>query len=173
MKSDSFENFGRYKEIINQKLTEFISTFENSSEQIKQLIHFQSTISVSREIIRFNNSKAHALKDKLIEYFEIVKELDFSIDENDHSAILKQKVQSRKRYREFIYPIGSFLMWESGFSIRKPIEFYIFIGIIIDSIIYYFLSKDFVPLGTIVFIGIGVLSHKKRNNKQKVFGLYK
>jgi hypothetical protein len=173
MKSDSFENFGRYKEIVNEKLTEFISTFENSPERIKGLVHYQSTINVSKEIIRFNNSEAHALKDKLLEYFELVKGMDFSVDENDYSEIQKQKAESRKRYQKYIYPAGSFLMWESEFSTRLPIGFYIFIGIITDLIIYNFFSRDFVPLGTIVFVGIGILFRKRKRNDKKVFEPFK
>ena len=173
MKSDSFENFSRYKEIVNGKLTEFISTFENSSERIKELIHYQSTINVSKEIIRFNNSEAHALKDKLLEYFELVKEMDFSVDENNYSEIQKQKAESRKRFHNYIYPAGSFLMWESEFSTRLPIGFYIFIGIIVDFIIYYNFSKDFVPLGTIILFGIGILLRKRKRNDKKVFEPFK
>ena len=173
MKSDSFENFGRYKEIVNVKLTEFISTFENSSERIKELIHFQSTINVSKEIIRFNNSEAHALKDKLLEYFELVKEIDFSVDQNNHSEIQKQKAESRKRFHNYIYPLGSYLIWESDFKMKLPIGFYIIIGIISDLIIYHFFSKDFVPMGTIAFIGIGILLRKRERNEQKVFGPFK
>lgn len=173
MKSDSFENFGRYKEIVNEKLTEFISTFENSSERIKELVHYQSTINVSKEIIRFNNSEAHALKDKLLEYYKLVKEMDFSVDGNDFSEIQKQKAESRKRYQKYIYPAGSFLMWENELSTRLPIGFYIFIGIIVDLIVYYNFSKDFVPLGTIALIGIGILFRKRKRNEKKIFEPFK
>ncbi len=173
MKSDSFENFGRYKNLVNEKLAEFISEFKNAPERIKKLLHYQSVISVSREIIRLNNSEAHALKDKLLEYFELVKEVDFSVDENNYSEIQKQRAESRKRYHNYIYPVGSFLMWESEFKIKLPIGFYLFIGIITDLIIYYNFTKEIVPLATIVLIGIGILLRKRKKNEQKVFGLFK
>ena len=173
MKSDSFENFRRYKEIVNDKLNEFIYTFENSPEQVKELVHFQSTINVSREIIRFNNSEANALKDKLLEYFELVKEIEFLEDKSNNVEFLNQKAESRKRYTHYIYPVGSFLMWESEFSTRLPIGFYILVGVIADLLIYYFYSKSLVPLGTIVFIGIGILFRRRKRNDQKVFEAFK
>jgi hypothetical protein len=64
-------------------------------------------------------------------------------------------------------------MWESEFSTRLPIGFYIFIGIITDLIIYNFFSRDFVPLGTIVFVGIGILFRKRKRNDKKVFEPFK
>jgi hypothetical protein len=173
MKSDSFENFGRYKKLVDEKSAEFVSEFENAPERIKELLHYQSTVNVSNEIIRFNNSEAHALKDKLLEYFELVKEIDFSVDEKDYSEIQKQKAESRKRYQKYIYPAGSFLMWESEFTTKLPIGFYLFIGIIADLIVYYNFTKEIVPLATIALIGIGILFRKRKRNEQKVFGPFK
>ena len=173
MKSDSFENFGRYKNLVGEKLAEFILEFENAPEKIKELLHYQSVINASNKIIRFNNSEANALKDKLIEYFELVKEIYFSIDENNYSEIQKQKMESRKRYNKYIYPVGSHLMFESEFRTKLPIGFYVFIGIIADLIIYYNFTKEIVPLATIVFIGIGILFRKNKKNNDNVFAPFK
>ncbi|WP_397364120.1 hypothetical protein [Olleya sp. R77988] len=173
MKSDSFENFGRYKKLVSEKLAEFILEFENSPERIKNLIHYQSVINISREIIRFNNSEFNNLKEQILKYFEIVKEIDFLIDENNYEELQKQKMESRKRYNKYIFPAGSILMTESGFKTKLPIGFYLFIGIIMDFIIYYSFSKDIVPLSSIVFLGVGILFRKRKNNKNKVFGLFK
>ncbi|WP_417558947.1 hypothetical protein [Mesoflavibacter zeaxanthinifaciens] len=82
MKTDSFENFGRYKDLVNEKLNEFILNFQNEPKSIKKLLHYQSVINISKEIIRFNNSEANNLKDSMLEYMEIVKDIDYSIDKN-------------------------------------------------------------------------------------------
>lgn len=173
MKSDSFENFGRYKNKVNEKLNEFISNFEDSSERIKALIHYQSVINVSKEIIRFNNSEANNLKDILLDYFDIVKDISFSIDENNYSEFQKQKIESRKRYSKHILPVGRYLMTESEFKTKFPIGFYLFFGLLSDIIIYHNFSNEIAPLITIVFIGIGVLFRKNKKNENKLFAPFK
>ena len=42
MKSDSFEDFDRYKKLVTEKLAEFVSNFENEPERTKELLHYQS-----------------------------------------------------------------------------------------------------------------------------------
>ena len=175
MRSDSFENFKRYKILVNEKLYEFISNYEYSSEQTKQLVHYQSVLTVSKQIIRVNNSEANALKDLLLEYFDRIEKYDFS----NHSLVFielnDKKRESIKLYNEYISPIGSYLMTESNleFKIKLPFGCFIFIGIIFDLIIYYFFRFKVYPIATIIFFIIGILYRKFKKNDYKEYGLFK
>ena len=173
MKPDSFENFSRYKILVNEKLAEFISNFENSSKKTKALLHYQSVINVSRGIIKFNNSEANNLKDSILEYLDIVKDVDYSNDNNGDTDIHYKKRQSLDLYKKYVSPVGSYLIHESGFGPDLSLKFHLITGIILDTIIYYFFSKSIVPLSTILVTLIGIKSRNKRRKEGKVFSPFK
>lgn len=175
MRSDSFENFNRYKNLVNEKLSEFNSIFENASEQTKKLVHYQSVNSISKEIIRINNSRANDLKDLLLEYFDIIEKIDFSFDTLTSLGIKEKKMESLKLYNQYISPIGSYLMTESGlgFKTKLPFGCFIFAGVIFDLIIYYFFSKRVYPIATVIFFGIGILYRKLNKSDFKIYGPFK
>ena len=171
MKSNSFENFGRYKDLINQGLSEFISYFKNASERTKELIHYKSVINVSRELIRFNNSRANNLKDLIIEYMELVKNIDYENDTYINDFNDKRK-KSLELYEKYIGPAGLYLISKSKFRPGLPLLFYLILGIILDFIMYTFFSKNFAPLGTILLVIVGYFKEVKKRKGKKMFSPY-
>ena len=171
MKSDSFEIFQRYKNLVNEKLSEFISNYENASERTKELIHYKSVINVSREIIRFNNSEANGLKDLIIVYIESVKDIDYENDTFVYDINDKRK-KSLELYKKYIEPNGLYLISKSEFRPGLPLFFYLIIGIFLDFIIYKFVSKSFAPLATILIIILGFFKEVKKRKGKKMFKPY-
>ena len=168
MRISSHIEFSRYKEVINAKLSDFIARFQNAPVQKRNLLHYQSVINVSKEIIRFNNKEANKLKDLLIEYFETIDTIDFSVADRNTSDYLEQKKVSLDRYFQYISPVGDYLIQKSGFGPNPPDLFYFILGVILDSLIYFFLSKDIIPLPTLVVIIVGLIAREKRRKAGKV-----
>ena len=171
MKSDSFENFDRYKNLVTEKLAEFVTNFENESERTKELIHYKSVINLSKEIILFNNSKANNLKDSIIEYMELVKDIDYSNDTFINDIQDKQK-KSLELYKKHIGPVGLYLIRKSRFKTGSPLIFYLISGIILDFIIYRFFSTSLAPLATVLITLAGFFRELKKRKGKKLFSIY-
>ena len=173
MRKDSFEHFGKYKDLVNGKLIEFILEKKDLHKKEKDLFHYQSTINVSIEIIRYNNSEADKLKDLLVEYFDIVKDIDFSIDEKDYSLYSEKRKESLKLYNKYLEPIGSYLLENSEFGVDLPVGVYLFLGIIIDSVIYFNFEKSIVPLMSILILIFGIKMKNKKQREGKTIRMFK
>jgi len=171
VKSDSFENFDRYKDLINNTLLEFITNFENESDRTKGLLHYQSTINLSKEIIRFNNSKANNHKDLLIEYMEMIKDIDYAKDTYINDINDKRK-KSLELYKNYLEPVGRYLIGKSTVEAGLPLIVYLFIGIILDFIIYNFFSKSIVPLATVLIAFLGFIREAQKRKRKKMFYPY-
>lgn len=173
MRTDSFENFRIYKDLVNEKLSEFISNFENAPKKTKKLLHYQSVINLSKEIIRFNNSEANKLKDLILEYFEIIKDYEYSDSNNDVKYIHEKRKQSLDLYQKHISPVGGYLIHESGFRPDLSLRYFLVCGIILDIIIYNFFSKSIAPLATILVILIGIKMRNKKRKEGRTFSVFK
>jgi len=171
MESKSFKNFDLNKDLVNDKLAEFILSYENSSEKTKELLHYQSVINISREIIRFNNSKVNKLKDSLIEYLNIVKDIDYTTDTYINNSNDKQ-IKSLALYKKHIAPAGFYLISKSGFRAGTPVGLYIIIGILIDIIIYNYFSKSIVPIVSILMTIWAIASRNKKRKGNKMFSAF-
>lgn len=168
MKSDSFENFNKYKDLINNALVEFVSNFENESNRTKELLHYQSTINLSKEISRFNNTKANYLKELMIEYMEIIKDIDVKNDTYVNDINDKRK-KSLELYKKYLYPVGNYLISKSEIKPGLPLIVYSIIGIIFDFIIYKFFSKSIVPLATVLITFLGFIRENQKRKRKKMF----
>ncbi|MFC0604121.1 hypothetical protein [Winogradskyella pulchriflava] len=173
MRTDSFKNLSGYKDLINEKLSEFILSFENAPKKTKKLLHYQSVINLSKEIIRFNNSEANKLKDLMLEYFEIVKDFEYYDNINNVKYIHDKRKQSLDLYQKHLRPVGSYLIQESDFGPDLSLRYFLICGITLDIIIYSFFSKSIVPLSTILVIIIGIKMRNKKRKEGRTFSVFK
>ncbi len=171
MDIENQENLINYKDLVNEKLSEFVLNFRDAPKRTKELVHFQSVINISQEIIQLNNCEADALKNLILEYFDIVREIDYSNDTyiND---IHDKKKKSLNLYHKYIIPVGKYLVKERRLRPDLPLGMSLIFGIILDIVIYYFISKNLIPLITILIFILALIVKDKRRKNGNFFAPY-
>ena len=172
MRISSHDKFTSYKLKVNEKLAEFESKFENTSKRKKKLLHYHSTINLGKGIIRYNNTEADKLKDLFIEYLELVKHKDLSIDKKDSVANSKQKMESIDLFNKYLSPVGSYMILKDGYGIDQSAIFTFVLGLIIDLLLFFFVLGKLIAFFTIIFPTISIIRRNKRRANGKVYGMF-
>lgn len=138
-------------ETIRNEMEQFVSNLERRSRSEKRLCHYRSALNMANGLLSFCAKSSEPFKILMIEYFQTVRDLNYSIDRYN-SIIL---------YGQYIRPVGRYLIKRREFKTKGDIITYIVIGLIIDSLVYFFIGKYyfvFTPL--LIFIGIIWLKYK-------------
>lgn len=151
---------------MNIKSQKFKSELINRTGQkdILKRIHYFSYLNVKKGLNETYNSELNQkLISKLIEYENIILNLEKPID----------KITSQTLYKEYIYPAGYHLERKQRYNYVSLYDLHIkiIIGIILDLIIWYFLSFGiYIPIFTVSLYYKGITKRKKAKKEKKYFG---
>tara|TARA_R110000787_G_scaffold22308_6_gene64948 strand:- start:1148 stop:1612 length:465 start_codon:yes stop_codon:yes gene_type:complete len=147
-------------EILKNKLNNFISRFEKENENVKKLIHYNSVKNITNQILILKNKKnTQKYKESIQSYLDEIELMSSPID----------KLISKFLYHEYIFESGRFLMYKGNFKTNGNLFFVLFLGIIIDSIIYFLGFRFYFPIFTLIFFIYGLTIRKKAINENRYF----
>ncbi|MBO6881931.1 hypothetical protein [Winogradskyella sp.] len=151
---------------MNEKLTKeriyFTTALLNKSNEDKKLYHYKSVINLSNGLISLNDSSSHYyFKEQMFDYFNLIK---------DSNYLISQK-ESLMLYKKYILPIGQHLIKNNGFRTRSDIFKYIFVGVVLDFSIFFFLEKYYFIMTPILFF-IGYHKRKNKIKQNKFFSVF-
>ena len=148
-------------EKINKEKEEFVITLKNMSTVEKKKYHYHSVINLSNGLILLNNNDSHQpFKELILEYFNLIKELNYLVSQKE----------SLIYYKKYILPIGQHLTKHSGFRTKWDILKYIIAGIVVDFMFFYFF-KSYYFIATPILFFIGYLKQKKIIREKKLFSI--
>lgn len=140
-------------EALKKKLNFFIDNLSEKDVILKKRFHYNSVINLTREIVKYREDKALDLKKLLNDYFD-----------NINYKIIDER-ESISLFKEYLMPIGNFLVKEEKFISNTNLFIYTVIGVIIDLSIFSFGSKSYVyPIFSLSLFIIGFIKriqHKK------------
>ena len=149
-------------DLLDQQLEKFIENLNGSEKSKRDYFHYRSVINIARAIKFYSNEKAQGLKKGLVEYLFEVEEMDYTPAE---------KIQSALMYKEYIFPVGSFLIYRKGFITRAGFKFFILYGIIIDGILAYLVKGYYYPIFIVIFLVWGYYKQKTAEKENKLFSI--
>jgi len=153
-------------EVLKEKLEEFINLFESETEEIKKQIHYNSTLNITNQLLKFHNNKeSEKFKTLMVDYFEELKVTDLPTG----------KKTSLELYHKYILKSGQFLIYERDFRHNNGnLIKYVGFGIVLDFFIYYFFNTNlpfYLPIFTLIFTIMGFRKKKKMITNKKSFGI--
>ena len=149
-------------DLLDQQLGKFIENLNGSEKSKRDYFHYRSVINIGRAIKLYNNEKVEGLKEGLLEYLFEVEEMDYAPAE---------KMQSALMYKEYIYPVGSFLIYRKGFITRAGLKFFVLYGIIIDGILAFLIKGYYYPVFIVIFFVWGYYKQKTAEKENKLFSI--
>jgi len=140
---------------LKQKLEDFNKRFENEPDYIKKQVNFQTVQNVTNQLfMMYNKKEIEPLKILMIDYFDKVEKEDFPT-----GGLLRNEL-----YGKYILKVGNYLMKKKDFCSNTDLFLKTLIGVILDSIIYYF-TKDmlsfYIPIATILMFAVGYNYRRK------------
>jgi len=147
-------------EIIINKTQNFLDKIEGKTLKEKKLFHFRTVINFSYGIKYMKTKKADSLKMLLMNYYDELEGLDYSI---------LNKQESWSLYKKYLHPIGKFLIDEKDFRSRASIYIYIHLGILVDFLSYYFFNYKFYLLASLIMIFVGYYKLEIKKKEKKYF----
>ena len=102
---------------------------------------------------------------------EMIKDIDYAKD-NYINDINDKRKKSLELYKNYLEPVGHYLIGKSTVEAGLPLIVYLFIGIILDFIIYNFFSKSIVPLATVLIAFLGFIREAQKRKRKKMFYPY-
>ncbi|UKM66628.1 hypothetical protein GSB9_03218 [Flavobacteriaceae bacterium GSB9] len=153
-------------EVLKEKLEEFINLFESETEEIKKQIHFNSTLNIINQLLKFHNNKeSEKYKSLMADYIDELKVTDLPTG----------KKTSLDLYGKYVLKSGQFLTIERDFRNNNGnLIKYLGFGIVLDLLVYYFLNSRlpfYLPIFTLIFTILGVRKKKKMITDKKSFGI--
>jgi len=153
-------------EILKEKLEEFINLFESETEEVKKQIHYNSTLNITNQLLKFHNNKeSEQYKAIMAEYIDELKVTDLPTG----------KKTSLELYNKYILKCGQFLIYERDFRNNGGnIIKYVGFGIVLDCLVYYFFNSKlpfYLPIFTPIFLILGFRKKKKMITDKKSFGI--
>tara|TARA_R110000823_G_scaffold309545_2_gene433853 strand:- start:33205 stop:33681 length:477 start_codon:yes stop_codon:yes gene_type:complete len=154
------------KAILEKGLAEFVRRFESETDQIKKQVHFNSVQNITNGLIKiWNKPECEKLISQLQEYFREIKSMNYPID----------KIISASQYKNYIYPAGSYLIFNKSFITKASFKAFIIWGLIFD-IVFYFISNMYLnfyfPFFTPLFTLLGWLKQRKAIKEKRIFGIF-
>ena len=137
-------------EVLKEKLEEFINLFESETEEIKKQIHYNSTLNIINQLLKFHNNKeSEQYKTLMTEYVDELKVTDLPTG----------KRTSLDLYHKYILKCGRFLIYERDFRNNDGnVIKYVGFGIVLDFLIYYLFNSKlpfYLPIFTPIFTILG------------------
>ena len=132
-------------------MEQFVSNLEARSSSEKRLCHYRSALNMANGLLSFCAKSSEPFKILMIEYFQTVRDLNYSND----------RYNSFIFFRQYLNPVGHYLINRRAFKTKWDIITFIVIGLIIDLLVYFFIGKYyFVFTPSLIFIGIIWLKYK-------------
>ncbi len=153
-------------ETLKEKLEEFINLFESETEEIKKQIHYNSTLNITNQLLKFHNNKeSEKYKTLMADYIDELKVTDLPTG----------KKTSLDFYGKYVLKSGQFLTTERDFRNNNGnLIKYVGFGIVLDFLVYYFLNSKlpfYLPIFTLIFTILGFRKKKKMITDKKSFGI--
>lgn len=144
--------------VLENKIEQFLLDVGHKTDFEKSLFHYNSVLNLSQRILLFRDKKANLLKQKLVEYFNLLDEENYSID---------NKYESSKLHNKYILPIEQYLIKKDQFITYGDLHLFIIIGFIVDLTLYIILSNYYYPIFILVLFLSGYYRRKQaqKNNK--------
>lgn len=142
-------------EVIKLKVEEFKEGLSNKPDSEKRLFHYNSVINISNRIVFYNDKKAIELKEKLINYFHEIEEMNY---------IIETKYKSSTLFSNYFLPCLFYLYDKEKFLASSDLRLFIIIGFITDLVLYYFVSGYYYPVFILLF---SIFGYYKRINAKK------
>ena len=155
-----------HKKILENELKDFIIRFESETEHIKKQVHFNSVQNITNGLIKiWNKPECEKLISQIREYFREIKSMNYPID----------KIISASQYKNYIYPAGSYLIFNKSFITKASFKAFIIWGVILD-IAFYLVSNIYVnfyfPFFTPLLTFFGWLKQRKAIKEKRIFGIF-
>ncbi|KRO67786.1 MAG: hypothetical protein ABR84_03455 [Cryomorphaceae bacterium BACL21 MAG-121220-bin10] len=143
---------------IKNELEKFIFNLNKLSSRERRLYHYRSTINLTNGLLSLNNSETELFKRYILEYFTSVKSINGLITLETSLSL----------YKNYLLPVGQYLIKKKEFRTRLDIVKYILSGILFDCILLYFFNFCFT---TPLFILIGFIKIRKKIKKKQFFSI--
>jgi hypothetical protein len=150
-------------ELLKTKEKEFIENLTNRTEVEKKSIHYNSVLNISNRIILYNDEKAILLKEKLLNYFKEVEELNYKFH---------HKYQSSKLFNSYLLPILYYLIEKEFFVAGSNLKLYVLFGFLGDMFLYYFISGYYYPVSIFLFFVFGIYRRIKAKREGKYAAMF-
>lgn len=149
-------------EIIKQKTEDFKKNVSGKPHDEKKLFHYNSVLNISQRIVLYKDVKANLLKEKLINYFDELEEMDYMVN---------SKLTSTKLYKPLLSVIN-YLFNKEQFLTKTDLHLLIIIGVIIDIGLYYFISVYHYPVFILLFFIWGLYRRKQAIKSNKYGNMF-
>jgi len=154
------------KEILENELKEFIIRFESESVQIKKQVHFNTVQNITNGLIKiWNKPEVEKLISQIQEYFREIKDINYPID----------KTISAFQYKNYLYPAGSYLIFNKSYITKASFKAFIIWGLLLD-IAFYFISNIYLdfyfPFFTPLLTFSGWQKQGKAIKEKRIFGIF-
>ncbi len=150
-------------EKIEKEINNFVLVLENKNKKEKRLYHYQSVLNISHGLMKLSNANNHhAFKELILEYFSLIKKLDYLVSQKE----------SLIYYKKYILPIGKHLIENNGFRTKADIFKYVSIGLAFDLALFQFFTNKFYPIFILIFYLIGYIKQKEKIKKNKLFSIH-
>ncbi|MEX0997114.1 MAG: hypothetical protein WDZ45_08705 [Flavobacteriaceae bacterium] len=150
-------------EALKLKANEFIEALSNKTESERLLFHYNSVLNFSNRIIFYNDEKAIILKEKFLDYFQEIEELNYTIN---------HKYESSRLFNNYLLPILYYLIEKEFFVPGSNLKLYIIIGFLADFSLYYFISGYYYPVFLLLFIVFGFYKRIKAKKEGKYAAMF-
>lgn len=144
-------------DLIKSKAKEYSKNVSMKVGVEKSYFHLNTVLNISSRIILYNDKKANELKQKLLDYFLEIEDMDYKID---------SKIKSLKLYKYFL-PLEFYLFDKDQFLTKTDLHLLIIIGIIVDFLLHKFFLFYNYPIFIILFSIIGIYRRIQAKSKGK------
>ena len=151
------------EEILKNEYDVFVQNVENKNAKSKKLFHFNSVLNAYNELMNSSNEELNTYKQKLLYFFYELSELEYELN-NRHKSV--------ELFREYLKPIGVYLIRKRKFTSRTSLHVYIIIGIIIDFALIYFIDIYKYPIFSLFSIILGLVERRNAIKNMRYISIF-